>query len=295
MKKTLLALTAAAAFTGSAYAADLPARMPMKAAPPPVPVTSWTGCYISGGGGYGMYRLDHNERANTGFPIGIGPTTTLIAGEETSGGDGWLATAGAGCDYQFSSRWVVGGFGDGTWSDIKGNQHVSPFTLGDDLATQGQLKQDWSWAVGARIGYLVTPNVLTYFNAGYTQAHLQTQNLFNVPVDGGLFTGIQVPGQTVNGYFIGSGFEYRMDWLPGLFLRSEGRANVYTRKDALPTCVSAGTACTGPLPAGQIGVVIPGIGTVANSNLEDRRLITYTTKVELVYRFNWTGPVVAKY
>ena len=46
MKKMLIALTAAAAFTGSAYAADLPARMPVKAAPPPLPVASWTGCYL---------------------------------------------------------------------------------------------------------------------------------------------------------------------------------------------------------------------------------------------------------
>jgi outer membrane immunogenic protein len=290
MKKMLLALTSAAAFTGSAYAADLPARMPMKAAPPPVVATSWTGCYISGGGGYGMLRLDHNERANV-IPNDIGPPTTLIAGQETSGGDGWLGTVGAGCDYQFSSRWVIGGFVDGTWSDIKGEQHHSPFIFGDDLALHGQTKQDWSWAVGARLGYLVTPNVLTYFNAGYTEAHLQTSNLFNIPFDGGLFTGIQIPGQTVSGYFIGSGFEYRMDWLPGLFLRSEGRANVYSRKDVLPTCVSAGTVCTGPGLPGQLGAA----GIFVNNNIEDRRLITYTTKLELVYRFNWTGPVVARY
>ncbi len=51
MKKFVLALTAAAAFTAPALAADLAPRY--KAAPVAVaPVASWTGCWISGGGGY---------------------------------------------------------------------------------------------------------------------------------------------------------------------------------------------------------------------------------------------------
>jgi hypothetical protein len=38
----------------------------------------------------------------------------------------------------------------------------------------------------------------------------------------------------------------RMDWLPGLFVRSEGRANVYNRKNVLPTCVAAVGFCAAP-------------------------------------------------
>ena len=50
MKKILLALTAVAAMTGSASAADLAAR-PYVKAPVPAPVANWTGFYIFGGGG----------------------------------------------------------------------------------------------------------------------------------------------------------------------------------------------------------------------------------------------------
>ena len=43
MKKLVLALTAVAAFTGSALAADLPARTYTKAPMMPEPVYNWTG------------------------------------------------------------------------------------------------------------------------------------------------------------------------------------------------------------------------------------------------------------
>jgi outer membrane immunogenic protein len=57
MKKLLLALTAAAAFSGSAFAADLPARTYTKAAPP-IMAPSWTGFYIFGGVGGGLWSAD---------------------------------------------------------------------------------------------------------------------------------------------------------------------------------------------------------------------------------------------
>ncbi|HZR71768.1 MAG TPA: porin family protein, partial [Bradyrhizobium sp.] len=62
MKKLVLALTAAAAFTGSALAADLPARAPYTKAPVmPEPVYNWTGFYIFGGAGGGVWDADNNS------------------------------------------------------------------------------------------------------------------------------------------------------------------------------------------------------------------------------------------
>jgi outer membrane immunogenic protein len=58
MKKLLLAsITGLALASGSAFAADMPVKAPYYKAPPP-PAYSWTGCYIDGGGGYGMYNQD---------------------------------------------------------------------------------------------------------------------------------------------------------------------------------------------------------------------------------------------
>ena len=58
MKKLVLALTAVAVFTGSAFAADL-ARRTYTKAPPPVMVPSWTGFYIFGGAGGGIWDADN--------------------------------------------------------------------------------------------------------------------------------------------------------------------------------------------------------------------------------------------
>ena len=50
MKKLVIALTALAAFAGSASAADLGARPYAKAPAPVMAAPSWTGFYIFGGG-----------------------------------------------------------------------------------------------------------------------------------------------------------------------------------------------------------------------------------------------------
>jgi len=50
MKKLTLAAAAVVALTSSAIAADLPRKAPA-VAPAPLPVATWTGCYLSGGVG----------------------------------------------------------------------------------------------------------------------------------------------------------------------------------------------------------------------------------------------------
>ena len=59
MKKLVLALTAVAAFSGSALAADLPARTYTKAPVMAEPVYNWTGFYIFGGAGGGVWDADN--------------------------------------------------------------------------------------------------------------------------------------------------------------------------------------------------------------------------------------------
>jgi outer membrane immunogenic protein len=273
MKKLVIALAAVAALASPALAADMAAKAPLRAAP--VAYTpSWTGCWISGGGGYGISRTNRDSR-----DVVTGTINVLNA---TSGSDGWLATGGVGCDYQFGGRWVVGAFADGTWSDINGDHAWRVFGPGE--AFVGESKMDWSWAAGARIGYLVSPSFLTYFNAGYTQAHTEAYNLRRIvsPFDA---SNLQVPGQTSNGFFIGSGFEYQLDFLPGLFVKTEGRAAWYDRKDSRLGCtVTAAPNCGAT-----------AVGADPFGNIDSRKMITYIAKTELVYRFNWGGPVVAKY
>jgi outer membrane immunogenic protein len=88
--KTLLAasLTGLALLSGSALAADLPPAPQLYKAPPVMPVYNWTGCYLEGGGGFGLYNQDSHSEATAGLvPIGV---------QVTSGGRGWLGRVGGG-------------------------------------------------------------------------------------------------------------------------------------------------------------------------------------------------------
>ena len=130
---------------------------------------------------------------------------------------------------------------------------------------------------GARVGYLAFPQLLTYVDAGYTQAHFDSVS-FSTSFAPFSATGIGYPSQTFSGFFVGSGFEYALDFFPGLYLKSEGRANWYSRKDVVPVCV---TPVAGGCTAAQVGLANP-FGVT-----DSRRPIVYTAVTSLVYRFNF--------
>src|SRR5258706_2399745 len=100
MKKLAIAFAAIAAFTAPALAADMPVRAPVYQ--PPVPVYNWTGFYIFGGGGGGLWNADSNVVA---FPSGLGVTR-----DQRLGGSGWFGTVGARGEWQVNPSSVVGGF-----------------------------------------------------------------------------------------------------------------------------------------------------------------------------------------
>jgi outer membrane immunogenic protein len=229
-----------------------------------VAVANWTGCYIGAGGGYGMFNQDHRTLDPLGVPF-AGQSGTV-----TTGGRGWFGTVQAGCDYQFSERWVVGAFGDWDFGSIKGN--LSPAITGNAAVGEERLKN--SWAVGGRVGYLVVPQLLTFISGGYTQARFDGVN-FTVPAPGNL----SMDAQTYKGWFLGSGVEYAIDMLPGLYWKTEYRfAQYQAERPALTTVGIVGG------PAG--GLV----------GFEDSKKYVQTIRSELVYRFNFGGgPVVAKY
>ena len=147
--------------SGSAVAADM--GMPLKAPAPPPPAVSWTGCYINGGVGYGMWDATHNLET---YP-GLVPIST----SSDSAGQGWLGRVGGGCDYQFNSNFVIGAFGDFDIMNLNGN------VASNFIPIQGTATEQSAWAVGVRAGYLVTPTLLTYFDGGYTGSSVGQINL----------------------------------------------------------------------------------------------------------------------
>ncbi|UPT83941.1 porin family protein [Bradyrhizobium barranii subsp. apii] len=260
MKKILLALTAVAAMTGSASAADLAAR-PYVKAPLPAPVANWTGFYIFGGGGGGLSNSDQSVQTTVGaVPLTIG---------QRQGGSGWFGTVGLGYDWQFNSTWVAGVFADGQFGSIRGTVQ-DPF-----FGITGSLKLEDSWAAGVRLGYLVAPNVLSYVNGGYSGAHFGQTNFMTLA---GVPAGAHLNSYNRNGWFVGGGVENSLNIFgissPGWFMKTEYRSAFYNAKtqDELIDGTN--------LPTGN--------SIRANS-------WNQTISTSLVYRFNWTGPVVAKY
>jgi outer membrane immunogenic protein len=197
-----------------ASAADMPVKAPVYKAPPMAAATPWTGFYVNGGFGYGMWAADTTVLNSTGSVC-----NTCVT--EVQGGKGWLATIGAGYDYQFTSRIVAGLFGDASLSALKGDvQDGQPFRV-------GEIKQTSSWAAGVRAGWLVSMSTLGYVNAGYTGARFSGADMADTRTGASL--ALSTPATTFNGWFLGGGVETAL--APGWFLRTEYRYAYYGSKN----------------------------------------------------------------
>jgi outer membrane immunogenic protein len=219
------------------------------------PAFSWTGFYVGAGFGYGAYTSSNRD---------IIATTGADAGFDVSaGGTGWLGTVVVGADYQFTDRLIAGIFADYDWTRIAGEV----FLL--DGPRTGTLTQESSWAAGARIGYLVSPGTLLYINGGYSEARFSGINL--------QFSGLPATpcctqdAATFKGWFVGGGAEAQLwaNW----FGRLEYRYAAYGSR--------------------QIRVVNPG-GTLHFFQTVMEPTVQ-TIRVGLSYKFNWAGPLVARY
>src|SRR5579883_106406 len=185
MKKLVLTLTALAAFSGSALAADLPARTYTKAPMMPEPVMNWTGFYLFGGVGGGVWDADSNS---------VNAAGTALTVNQRLGGDGWFGTVGAGYDWQFNQTWVAGILADGQFGSLRGS-----LTDAFNGLTGNEKLRD-SWAAGVRLGWLVAPNVLSYVNAGFTQSYWSGAQLGTF---GGSAATVSTPTFNRSGWFVG--------------------------------------------------------------------------------------------
>ena len=264
MRAVLFASSIALALASeSALAADLSLKGP------PPPAVSWTGCYIDGGVGYGMWNQDHYVE-----------TSGLVAesGSTTDGGRGWLGRAGAGCDYQVSPSIVVGAFGDYDWMSLTGTSNLDlTSTATPFFGIAGNETENSAWSVGARIGYLVTPRLLTYFDGGYTQTTFGQVKYNNNDSGAGAIgtaTGFSMPATTYKGWFIGGGTEYALNtsFIPiqGLFWRNEYRFDSYGSRD------------------------IALAGTTGVSVHADKFVQTISTGIVWKFNFGGPGPLVTK-
>jgi outer membrane immunogenic protein len=222
MKKLLCAsvVLMAASLGGPAFAAD----MPLKAPPPPVPVFSWTGCYVGLSIGENYGRAEQNAVAGTSAvrPFKGAPTlftipagTSIVDSYDLSG---FIGGAQAGCNYQFAGGWVIGVEGDWSVTNKEGQRFEGP--LGDAFGFNGNVWQDstkerWLGTARLRLGYAVWDKWLWYVTGGGAYAKIDTNsNLIGNP-----FTTTFTQTDWRGGWTVGAGTEYSLGY--GWSIKSE--------------------------------------------------------------------------
>ncbi len=198
MKKllgTIAILAAAVPF--AAHAADLPAAAPAYKAPAiaPMPVYTWTGCYIGGHAG-GAW-----EKATNTFDNGAGLVENFSYNPSS-----WIAGGQVGCQYQFSN--VVAGI-EGTWSGTNLNQTDTSVL---DPARTRSLKLDEIATVVGKLGF-TWDRALIYGKGGWADGHFNWFAINNATGVSGGFTNWQ------SGWTAGVGLEYMV--MPSLVLGVE--------------------------------------------------------------------------
>jgi outer membrane immunogenic protein len=235
MKKLVLALSAIAAFGGTALAADMAPRIYSKAVAP-APVASWTGFYagLNAGGTFGDGSL-----ATTGTPVSFNPAglnagapatmnalAVLLASNAPGSGSQFIGGGQIGYNFQFAPAYVLGfeadiqGLaGSGRTSSVSTTSSFAPFGFpANNYSSTASFTKglDYLGTARGRIGFLATPSVLAYATGGlaYGGAHVgsafsiqQTFPGWNTTIVPPIFGGANAT-KTAVGWTLGGGLEW---------------------------------------------------------------------------------------
>ncbi|MDC7784099.1 porin family protein [Rhodoplanes sp. TEM] len=196
MKKILLAAAATIMAIGTASAADLSARMPMKA-PPPVmaPVFSWTGCYIGGFVG-GAWNAD--STVATDLNGAYAPTGAWGYKTDSS----FIGGGTAGCNWQpIGSPFVLGLEGEIGYLSMSGSAY-DPVSFVPGTVVSSTKVGDWYGMITGRLGYS-WGRALVYAKGGV--AFVNVENTIANP----LF--IASVSETQATWTVGGGVEWAFD------------------------------------------------------------------------------------
>jgi outer membrane immunogenic protein len=230
--KQLLA-SASAVVLGSAGA--LAADLPMKAAPfvAPVPVFSWTGCYIGAHVG-GATMHDSFTQDNT--------QSARAATDDNATGSGALAGGQLGCNYQDGNA-VFGLEGEGYWSGIKTTTTAISVITGEGNFQTAKNKDDFT--IAARIG-LAFDRTLVYGKAGWVWGRFDFESLRTCCGNVIINSVLDTSGGTLDGLLLGVGLEHAFtrNWTVKLeynFLSFGSKALAQTECRLASPCQSGGS------------------------------------------------------
>lgn len=187
IKGLFLASAAIAAFPiGAVDAADLPARMPVKAAPVVAPPFNWTGFYVGANAGAIWSRSSVTQTDTSG----------IVFSNDSTTGTGFIGGVQVGYNWQFSNI-VLGVEGDIDFaSDSKSVAlPLLPGTHNSSLSALGTVR--------GRAG-LAVDRFLPYVTGGVAFASLKNEYISTFP-----FTINR--GSSATGWTVGGGLEYAFD------------------------------------------------------------------------------------
>jgi outer membrane immunogenic protein len=287
MKKLLLASVAVSALTvgQSGHAADLPLKAP------PVPVWSWTGCFIGAQVGWGWQRNKTSQ--NTFTTNSNGGTVVFFRGaaEGDINSSGGVFGGQVGCDYQFAGGFVVGVQGTFLGTDINTLAQdplngvrgtVTPAGLGTPFTFGGGsvgVRTRNVETVTGRFGWAGwSPQTLIYVRGG--GAWVDTQLDMRTAAFGGfnVFPAAAIFDTKYSGWTVGGGVEWMIfgNW------SAFAEYNFYDFRSK-----------TLLVPPARTPVANGGSNIFGNTVASDATISTVTIGVN--YRFNWLSPIIARY
>lgn len=204
-KLTLLGVLASLAIAAACVMPQTAQADGMKdAATDVAPSQSWTGFSLGIGGG--LSSLNSKLTGGPGPAVDDPGAAGASASLDGLGADGHFLSLTAGADYQFSRRFVVGGFFDYDFHDL--STDVSVDIPGIDVSARGSVEVDHSWTVGGRLGYLPSADTMIFVSAGYTRLGM-TEIEARVS---GPFPAVDASASapSLSGAFLGAGFETRL-------------------------------------------------------------------------------------
>jgi outer membrane immunogenic protein len=333
MKRLLLSTAILALTAGAALAADLPSRKAEPLLPPPPPPPMWTGFYAGLNAGYGFGT---NSQTNSAY-VQYGSVNHTLFGVTTTnpmnGGalgtntfamtqSGFIGGGQIGYNYQWGSNFVIGIEADIQGTGIRGRSNSvgiagasGPYDFGT-YTQSGPAAQtinagvDWMGTVRGRLGYLVTPTLLTYATGGLTyggvyanaaatsiQNGVATNNFGWQYASSQTFIGGGQRSSTLVGWNVGGGLEWL--FMPNWSLKAEaiywnmGNMNVGTAAFANGAAFSL---ASGP---GFANFFTPNY-TLNSSQIVGGSRVNYQgviARMGVNYHFNWgsAAPIVAKY
>jgi outer membrane immunogenic protein len=233
------------------------ADMPLKA-PPPVIVYSWTGCYVGAHVGGKSSRATTTTGTNfVGIPVGVPVTDPIYMSGALGGGQ-------IGCNYQFNGGWLIGIEVDGSAVQADGqrafqNPLLAPF--------RQQVTEHWLATARGRLGY-AWDKWMVYVTGGGAWAGVEDKVFVNAFVPAGNIPTASISQQTLSGWTAGFGAEYALGY--GWSIKGEYLYIDFSNKTYF------------------------GVNTLVGAEI-NVHLRQSVARFGMNYKFDWAGPVVARY